>query len=299
MSQDTEKTRSGRARRPRTATYIDAIQRIFRTVRYLDDNAEEMPSIETLAAVAGLSPYYFIRLYRRYVGETPGATALRLRLARARRRLGRGAYVSDVARAVGYASAQAFSAAFRHRYGEYPSQIRQIAALPALPPQVTWLESRTAWGVSTRGARSRVSLQFAECLACFRAEGSDVSARDTMTIIHDPEHLGIGAGPRARDEAACGEDPELAMEVVTMAESPPEARHLDAIDLPGGPHLLVRCVGDWLTSRSQVVDAIAQLAPQRRYAVLDAPVLWRPLRDPPFTPPSERVRDMFVPLRRL
>lgn len=48
-------------------------QRIEKVIRYVDARRERQPRLEELAAVAGLSPFHFHRLFRRWAGTTPKA----------------------------------------------------------------------------------------------------------------------------------------------------------------------------------------------------------------------------------
>lgn len=48
-------------------------QRIEKVIRYVDARRERQPRLEELARVAGLSPFHFHRLFRRWAGTTPKA----------------------------------------------------------------------------------------------------------------------------------------------------------------------------------------------------------------------------------
>jgi AraC family transcriptional regulator, regulatory protein of adaptative response / methylated-DNA-[protein]-cysteine methyltransferase len=50
---------------------MNAYQRIEKVIRYVDARREEQPRLEELARVAGLSPFHFHRLFRRWAGVTP------------------------------------------------------------------------------------------------------------------------------------------------------------------------------------------------------------------------------------
>ncbi|MGF1549126.1 MAG: helix-turn-helix domain-containing protein [Sphingomonadaceae bacterium] len=73
-------------------------------------------SLAGLAAVAGVSQFHLARCFKLAFGETPIAYHRRLRLARAREELDRGAGLARAAEAVGYSDATALSHALRrHR----------------------------------------------------------------------------------------------------------------------------------------------------------------------------------------
>ena len=78
-------------------------------------------TLESLAAVAHMSPYHFHRVYREVTGESVVETVKRLRLAQAAQRLTDAAQVTAVAHDAGYDSPQAFARAFRDFTGVSPS----------------------------------------------------------------------------------------------------------------------------------------------------------------------------------
>ncbi|WP_435101449.1 helix-turn-helix domain-containing protein [Arhodomonas sp. AD133] len=99
---------------------------IARARARLSDPREWQTSIAALADDAGMSPYQFIRLFRRVFGDTPHRFRIRARLDRARWLLAtdRGS-VTDVCMEVGYDSLGSFSTAFTRHFGEPPSTCRR------------------------------------------------------------------------------------------------------------------------------------------------------------------------------
>jgi AraC-like DNA-binding protein len=85
----------------------------------------ERLSLSALARVACLSPNHFLRLFSEAFGETPHRYLQRRRLDEAARRLREGQEpVVQVALAVGFNNASAFSRAFRRRFGRSPTAER-------------------------------------------------------------------------------------------------------------------------------------------------------------------------------
>ncbi len=72
-------------------------ERIAAVIRYLDQHHAEQPSLETLAARTGLSPFHFHRLFTDWAGVTPKDFVQSLTLEHARRRLREGASVLETA----------------------------------------------------------------------------------------------------------------------------------------------------------------------------------------------------------
>jgi AraC family transcriptional regulator len=84
-------------------------------------------SLADLGSKATMSPYHFQRCFREIYGETPKAYLSRRRLERAASllRLPGGPNVTEVCHLTGYSSLGSFSAAFRARYGQTPSEVRK------------------------------------------------------------------------------------------------------------------------------------------------------------------------------
>ena len=97
-----------------------------RVSRVLEAQWEEGLTVEEMAFLAGMSPSTFKRRVRGLYGMSPKAWVDERRLGFAWHLLTvNGARPSEVARRLGYASASAFSAAFRRHYGVAPSDAGQ------------------------------------------------------------------------------------------------------------------------------------------------------------------------------
>ncbi len=91
-------------------------------------------TVATRASGGGLSRSLFAERFERRVGTTPISYLLRWRMALARRALSGGARTTEVARAVGYGSAGAFSAAFARVVGLSPDAYRRAEAAGQAAP---------------------------------------------------------------------------------------------------------------------------------------------------------------------
>jgi len=93
----------------------------------MEDRLEEPLSLASIAAVAGLSPHHFHRVFRAVVGENPKAHLRRLRLERAVYRLKVSTdTVLDIALESGFATSETFTRAFIRRFEISPSEYRRM-----------------------------------------------------------------------------------------------------------------------------------------------------------------------------
>jgi AraC family transcriptional regulator len=86
------------------------------------DRLEENHSLTSLAAEAGMSPFYFARVFSELVGEAPHRYLLRVRLRRAAELLRMGALVTEAALKSGFPDVNHFSRTFHRRFGVPPSR---------------------------------------------------------------------------------------------------------------------------------------------------------------------------------
>ena len=85
-------------------------------------------SLPEVAAHANLSPYHFLRVYKRTYGETPHEFLTRLRVERIKTLLARGSHnVTEACFEVGFSSLGSFSTLFAQRVGLSPSEYRRYA----------------------------------------------------------------------------------------------------------------------------------------------------------------------------
>ncbi len=101
---------------------------MHRVQAHIDRHLDRPLDLEALAGVAHFSPYHFHRLFLAWTGQTLGDYLARRRLEKAAQRL-RGqpdSTVLSIALGVGYGSAEAFSRAFKARFGLPPTQWRNL-----------------------------------------------------------------------------------------------------------------------------------------------------------------------------
>ncbi len=116
---------SDRHRTPSDAT-SSAVARVTRVVRAIEGASAGDLGLSRLADWAGLSPYHFLRTFRRLTGLTPHQYVRRVRLRSAAMRLaGEKAKVIDIAYESGFGDVSNFNRAFRDEFGASPLAYRR------------------------------------------------------------------------------------------------------------------------------------------------------------------------------
>jgi AraC-like DNA-binding protein len=92
---------------------------------YLHAHLAERLSLDQLAAVAGLSPFHFLRQFRAQHHATPQQWLMALRLSRAKRLLDAGEPPAQVAAATGLSDQAHLTRAFARRYGVTPARYQR------------------------------------------------------------------------------------------------------------------------------------------------------------------------------
>lgn len=96
-----------------------------RATERLDTSFTAPPSVQELAADAGVHPAYFARCFREFLGCTPGAYARVRRLTWARQQVLGGRLLVEVALAAGFADQAHFTREFKRGFGITPSTYRR------------------------------------------------------------------------------------------------------------------------------------------------------------------------------
>jgi AraC family transcriptional regulator len=109
----------------RTQPLTTPLKRIHRALAFAAARPDEDLPLAALAVQAGLSPFHLHRMFSAVAGETPKQYTLRLRVSRgAALLLTSDQSVLDVALSCGFQSHEAFTRAFRRRFGMTPRDYR-------------------------------------------------------------------------------------------------------------------------------------------------------------------------------
>ena len=97
----------------------------MQVLQLIDEAPESDLGLERLAALAGLSPYHFLRTFEHATGTTPHQYVVRTRLRLAAQRLADAPVkVIDVALDCGFEDVSNFNRAFRAEFGASPRAYR-------------------------------------------------------------------------------------------------------------------------------------------------------------------------------
>ena len=111
--------RIGRAARPEASHRFNAV------IDFMRARLGDVLTLEMLAGVAGLSPFHFLREFKRAHDATPQQMLMALRLFDAKQRLAAGEAPASVAAASGLTDQAHLTRAFVRRYGVTPGRYQQ------------------------------------------------------------------------------------------------------------------------------------------------------------------------------
>jgi len=115
------------------------IGRILKVLVYIEEHLDEEMTLEMMAEIAAISPFYFHRLFQVYMGVTATDYIKKLRLQKAEEKLRYSdEAITKIALDVGYESPAAFSKVFNQVMGLSPRQYRK-----AMQPLVETMLKRT------------------------------------------------------------------------------------------------------------------------------------------------------------
>ena len=103
-------------------------QNLLNTIAYMENNYGENIVLADLASVAGYSPNYFQRLFKKVFSRTPQEYLLDLRLQKAKQLLSASELsIVEICYACGFNSQSYFTLQFRKKYGNTPRKYRETA----------------------------------------------------------------------------------------------------------------------------------------------------------------------------
>ena len=282
--------------RQRYAEQIDRLVRYLHEVDWSDGSAGV--DLETLAAVAHLSPWHFHRVFRLMTGESVCEMVRRLRVAKGVALLsGSPGQVTRAAMASGYSTPQAFARAVRRVTGLRPTDLprshellellrARVAANDGksmLSVEITSVDPFIVQAMHNVGDYRDLDAAFGRLFELVFAEQSMEALQGIYGVpLDDPWSV---APAECRFECAVKIDG-----VATFA--PP----LHAIELGGGMYVVSRHLGDYDLVHQAINDLYAIVLDSREARLADAPVfVW--YHDEPEARPKDELRaDIYIPI---
>ncbi|MCD8490372.1 MAG: AraC family transcriptional regulator [Desertifilum sp.] len=111
--------------RPRLRSPGKETRSIQQVRQYLEAHYAENISLEELAAIANLSPFYLLRVFRQQVGLPPHGYLNQVRLRQAKHLLMKGWAIAQVAHQTGFADQSHLTRQFKRTWGITPGQYQQ------------------------------------------------------------------------------------------------------------------------------------------------------------------------------
>jgi AraC family transcriptional regulator len=100
-------------------------QRVQRAIDYIDAHASKEVSLDVLAGVAAMSPFYFVRTFKKATGLPPHKFLAARRMEQAKQLLKSTALpIAEVAFRIGYENISHFTKIFRQHTGQTPGAFR-------------------------------------------------------------------------------------------------------------------------------------------------------------------------------
>lgn len=101
----------------------DLTERIIGAKQFIECNYAKNIDLDVICKEAYISKYHFIRLFKKYYGQTPYQYLKEVRVEKAKELIQSGMTVRGACFSVGYDSVTSFSSLFKKKTGSVPSQI--------------------------------------------------------------------------------------------------------------------------------------------------------------------------------
>jgi len=281
------------------------MQRFDRVFEHIDRHLDESLSVERLSEVAHFSKFHFHRQFSQYVGMGVFAYVRLLRLRRASHRLvfNRQERITDIALDVGFESLEAFSRAFRHAFGQSPSQFRKSPSWQPwserhrLPPRerkhmmevkiVDFDTTRVAI-LLHRGAPERLHDSAFKFIEWRKQSGlSPVRTSRTFGVAYDDPD---STAPERFRFDICGEISE---------DVPENPQGVENGVIPGGRCALVRHFGSHDRIGESIYPLYREWLPHSGEELRDFPLFFHYLNLVPDVAEHELITDIYLPLKQV
>ncbi len=269
-------------------------QRVVRVANYIHAHLEQDLEPAALANLADFSLHHFHRVFRGMTGESVMGFVRRLRLERAAQQLKfSAAPVTDVAFASGYNSHEAFTRAFRARFGMPPAEYRSRESAIADPVQcdceVRDEPARVAFALRHVGPYDGCDAVWGALYAWAHSSGVANHEQAALGLCYDDPDVTEAA--RIRYDA-CIVVPKAVANPAVITEFP--AENMSVRVVPAGRYAIAVHRGPYDSIHSTYLGLLGRWLPHRGVELADEPVVEVYLNSPMTTAPADLRTEVCV-----
>ena len=268
------------------------VERILRVVDHVQNHLDDELEPDQLAAVAGFSRHHFHRVFRGMVGESVMGFVRRLRLERAAMRLKFGEEsVTRVAFDAGYGSHEAFTRAFRSRFGVAPSKYRE--------EKLREVDTGAEMTVRTEVERTCIGFRrvgsYAECMQAWQNVYAWAGPLGVIPQITDS--LGLCYDdPDVTDSGKLRYDACIALPRETLAGLTSLPAGFSRRSISPGRYAVALHRGGYDDIDDTYIALLGKWLPRESVQLADEPVVERYLNSPDDTAPDDLLTEICVRL---
>ena len=288
------------------ASYLDRMQR---TLKHIDRNLDDALDLDAVSRIAAFSKFHFHRQFVAVFGMTVHRYVQLARMKRASYQLlyRDAESITEIAMQAGYEAPDAFSRAFRQRFGQSPSAFRAspdwhpwLAAMGALDNARNQLMNRTfsqdevvIREVPTtqvaifehRGDPATLGASIQRFIAWRKAAGLPPRTNPTFNIWHSER---FPASPA-----------DYAVDLCVGTDKPfqPHGEQIKAGQIPGGRCAVLRVIGDTENLEPAATFLYREWLPASGEETRDFPIYCQRLSFFPEVSERETVVELFLPIR--
>ena len=267
-------------------------ERILRVIDHVHAHLDEELDAEQLALVAGWSLHHFHRIFRGMTGESVMGFVRRLRLERAAQQLKYSDQpVTRVALDVGYGSHEAFTRAFRAKFGLAPSAFRaqqQLTIDEQAPVSLRHEDERQVVALRQVGAYELCHTAWQRMAHWATEVGALPVASQSLGLCYDD--------PEVTDTGRLRYDACLVLPPAVIAALPPLPPDMSLRTIPAGRYAVLLHAGSYEHILDSYVTLLGRLLPRRGVELANEPVVEIYLNSPPETAPDDLRTEICVRL---
>lgn len=269
-------------------TKDDYIQSIYKVVIYIEQNYNEVLTLEELSRVAGFSRYHFHRIFKSIMDETLGNYVRRVRLSKTTMKFTTAQNITQIALSSGYETNSSFSKAFKNYFGmtpkEFSRHIKRDKGVTMLEAKMVELEEIDILYVRKSGDYTSSCSEAWEMMIGFLVKKSIIEkVISRIGIGHDNPNL------IETDKLRCDA-------CVLLSEDIKPDGEIQSKKIEGGKYAKFLHIGEYEKLKS-MYDAIGEWIVQSGSEVRDLPMFEKYLDvDPRNVVPKDLRTEIYVPI---